>query len=145
MTEPTEAQTREHDTPTEATATRPSPGNVPGDQVRSLVIDIARTLKDLHCEDVLVYDVHGLSDVTDYIVIATGTSDRQIVSVGTQVEKLANTVGLEKFGKDVDGPTTWLVLDLVEVVVHLFDPHARAFYDLEMMWGDAPKIDWRRA
>ena len=112
--------------------------------LQKLVVDIARELSDSHCEDIKVLDVRGLTDVFDYVVIATGTSDRQIRSVGGDVEHVAEAVGYERFGRDVDGPTTWLVLDLVDVVVHLFEEEARAHYDIEMMWGDAKQVGWER-
>ena len=113
-------------------------------QVASFAVEAARLLHDRRCEDVLVLDVQGLSDVTDYILIGSGTSDRQMVSVGEELEDLAKLSDLARFGREVDLPTTWLVLDFVDVVVHLFDPAARAHYDLEMMWGDAPKVPWER-
>lgn len=112
--------------------------------LRRFAMEAARLLDDLHCDDVLLLDVRGLSDVTDYVLIASGTSDRQIKSVGRDIEKLGGQWGLVRFGRDADEATTWLVIDFVDCVVHLFEPTARAFYDLEMMWGDAPRVDWRR-
>lgn len=111
---------------------------------KAFVIEACRLMKDLHCENIIAYDVQGKSDVTDFILIASGTSDRQMRSVGDDLGKLGKTFKLEAFGRHIDGPTTWLVLDLVDVVVHLFEPQARAFYDLEMLWGDCPKVDWKR-
>jgi len=110
-------------------------------------VQAARLTAASRCEDVLVFDVRGMNDLTDYLVLASGTSDRQIKSVGRDVEELAESNGLARFGRDTDGrgdhETTWLALDFVDVVVHLFDPAARAHYDLEMLWGDAPRIAWR--
>ncbi len=113
--------------------------------VREFVVEAARLLNSLHGEDVLVLDVRGRSDVTDYVLIASGTSGRQILSVVDDVQKLAREQGLGVFGREADGAATWAVLDLVDVIVHVFDPVTRAHYDLEMMWGDAPKVDWRTA
>jgi ribosome-associated protein len=124
---------------------KPAPVGTEREQaVRAFIIDTARLLKDLHCENILVFDVHGLSDLTDYILIATGTSDRQIKGVAGQINDLAEEQGLERFGSERDSDSTWLVLDYVDTIIHLFEPIARAHYDLEMLWGDAPKIDWRR-
>ncbi len=114
------------------------------DAVRAFVIEAARLLSDSHCSDIVVFDVTELSDVTDFIIIASGTSDRQIRSVADDVTKLAKESDLEKFGRDEDGPSTWVVLDLIEAIVHLFEPNTRAHYDLEMMWGDAPRVEWKR-
>jgi ribosome-associated protein len=113
-------------------------------QTRQFVTDAARLLADLHCHDVVIFDLRELSDVTDYVVIGSGTSDRQIHSVSQDVEQLARQSDLERFGREVDGAATWLVLDFVDVVVHLFEPNTRAHYDIEMMWDDAPRVDWQR-
>lgn len=114
------------------------------EQILNYVIDAARLLSDLHCEDIVIFDVREQCELTDYILIATGTSDRQIKSVGSDLEVAAKAAGLTKFGREVDEMTNWLVIDLIDVVAHLFEPAARAHYDLEMMWGDAPKVKWRR-
>ncbi len=113
-------------------------------KVRSFVIEAARLISDLHCEQVVVYDVRGISDLTDYIVIASGTSDRQIKGVASQVCDLAHSTGLERFGSERDADSTWLVLDFVDSIIHLFEPATRAHYDLEMLWGDAPQVIWQR-
>jgi len=103
----------------------------------------AREIDGLHGRDVLVLDVRGLSQLTNYIVIATGTSDRQIKAVADHVNELArDTFGLQRFGSERDEAATWLVLDFIDVMVHLFEPATRAHYDLEMMWGDAPQLKW---
>ena len=111
---------------------------------RKFAVDAARLLKDLHGEDILVLDVRGRSDVTDYLVLATGTSDRQVRSVADDIRELAAAAGLPGFGRHGDASAQWVALDFVDVVVHLFDPAARAHYDLEMLWGDAPRVVWRR-
>ena len=113
-------------------------------RVRDFGIQTARLLSDAHSQDVIVFDVRGLSDVTDYIVIATGTSDRQIRSTADDLQELGKEHGFERYGKDTDGSATWSVVDFVDVVVHLFDAGTRAHYDLEMLWGDAPQVTWQR-
>ncbi len=113
-------------------------------QVLRFVIDAARHLADRHFQNVTVLDVRGLSDLTDFIVIASGTSDRQILSVASEVEDLAAAVDLARYGRESDGSSTWVVLDFVDAVIHLFEPATRAHYDLEMLWGDAATIGWER-
>lgn len=115
------------------------------DETRRFVIEAARQMHDSHCEDIVVLDVRRLSDVTDYIVIASGTSDRQIKSVSDDLAVLAKDYNLARYGSEVDGPSKWLVSDFVDAIVHLFEPVTRAHYDLEMMWGDAPAIHWQRS
>ena len=89
-------------------------------------------------------DLRGLWDVADFLVIATGSSQRQLRSMSGQLEDIAAPIGLSRFGKDVDDSRSWVVLDFVDVMIHLFEPETRAHYDLEMLWGDAPHVDWDR-
>ena len=112
--------------------------------LRTFVIEAARRIADLHGEDILVFDVRGLSQLTDYIILATGTSDRQMKSVASDVAELGREHGLQRMGSERDDSSTWIVMDFVDAMVHLFEPATRAHYDLEMMWGDAPRVPWRR-
>ncbi len=110
----------------------------------AFVIAAARLMAELHCENVVVLDVRNKSQITDYILIASGTSEVQIRAVAQQVVTLAKETGLTVFGRALEGAAAWVALDLVEAVVHIFSPQQRAHYDLEMMWGDAPRIRWQR-
>lgn len=125
------------DDPTRRTVRRPL-----SDQSITFAVSVAGLLHDRHLEQVVVLDLDGLSDLTDCIVIATATSERQIQSVGREVVHFAADHDIPIFGQQYDTPATWSVLDFVDVVVHLFDAETRAFYDLEMMWGDAAIVDW---
>jgi len=110
----------------------------------AFAIEAARTLSDEKCEDIVVLDVRDLSQVTDYILIGTGTSDRQMHSALTHVEHLGRDKGYPVFRSTDDDRATWLLADFVDVVVHVFEPNQRAHYDLEMLWGDATRVDWKR-
>jgi ribosome-associated protein len=111
---------------------------------KKFAVEAARLANDLHCDEILLLDVREKSDMTDFILIASGTSDRQIRAVGQNIVKLGQEMDTPRFGQDIDEATLWIVLDFVDVVVHLFDPATRGHYDLEMLWGDAPKVTWRR-
>lgn len=111
---------------------------------RQFAISAARLLKDDRCEDIIVLDVSGVSQITDFVVIASGTSDRQMRSSADDVKELAETSGFGVFRHSVDARTTWYVLDCVDVVVHIFEPTTRLHYDLEMLWGDVPRVEWER-
>lgn len=108
-------------------------------------IEAARLLGDLRCTDIQVLDVRGKSGMTDYLVVGSGTSDRQMRSVADSVADLGAQMDHPAFRTDADTRSTWLVLDCVDVVVHLFEPSTRTYYDIEAMWGDAPRLDWARA
>lgn len=112
-------------------------------KAREFAIEAARLLEARHCEDVLVLDVHGLSHVCDYLIIGSGTSDRQMKSVAAELEDLAKEHGEQVFRTNRDTGVTWIVIDLVDVVAHLFEPNQRAYYDLEQLWSDAPHVQWQ--
>ncbi|MBG84409.1 MAG: ribosome silencing factor [Phycisphaerae bacterium] len=104
----------------------------------------ARLAVDLHCEDVRLLDVRGLSQICDFILVASGTSDRQMRSVAEDMEELAEEAGYQRFRVTGDSLDTWIVVDFVDLVVHLFEPGRRRYYDLENLWGDSTDIDFQR-
>jgi ribosome-associated protein len=110
----------------------------------AFAIDAARLLDDRKCEDVVLLDLRGLSEVTNFVVIGTGTSDRQMKSVADELRDIADEEGQPTFARDRDPAATWIVVDFVNLIVHLFEPNQRAYYDLESLWGDAPRMMWRR-
>jgi ribosome-associated protein len=117
----------------------------PLDKARAFAVDAARLLEDDKCTDIALLDVSGISQVTDFIVIGSGTSERQMRSVLGHVEELGAGAGFQAFRTSADERASWLLADFVHVVVHLFEPNTRAHYDLEMLWGDAPRVKRQRA
>ncbi len=116
----------------------------PAEPARVFAIEAARVLSDEKCDDIQVLDVRQLSQVTDYLVIGTGTSDRQMRSALHHVEEKGSQSGYRPFRSNADDRGTWLLSDFVHVVVHVFEPNTRAHYDLEMLWGDAERVAWER-
>jgi ribosome-associated protein len=117
---------------------------------RRLAIALARTCAENRCRDVTVLDLRRLSPVTDFFVLATGTSARQMRSVAERVVQAGKDLGQRPFGVEgretTEGPEAarWMLVDYVDVVVHVFTGDSRGYYDLELLWGDAPRIDWKR-
>jgi len=141
---PTKKKKQPSRTPAASRARRAA-GDDPIDKaVRNFAVEAARMAADDHCEGVLLLDVRGLSLVSDYLVIASGTSDRQMRSVLDHVEELGAAHGYTHPRVSKDERATWLLADFGDVVVHLFEPNMRAHYDLEMMWGDAKRVRWQR-
>lgn len=112
---------------------------------RRLAIDLAQTITDDKCEDVTILDVRGASPVTDFIVIGSGTSDRQMKTAMTSATTLGAERGFPSIRSSADDRATWLLADFVDVVLHLFEPNTRAYYDLETLWPDARRVPWERA
>ena len=102
----------------------------------------ARIAADNHTEEIVILDLRGLSSVADFFVIGTGTSDRQIRATSDDIAEFGRKHDHEPFGVSGYETATWLLADYVDVVIHLFDAEKRRYYDLELLWGDAPRIEW---
>ncbi len=112
-------------------------------QRREVAIAIAREATKSKCTDAVVLEVAGMSPVCDFIMIATGTSSRQMRSVADDLAKVAGSLGMPAWRRARDEGLSWIVVDLVHVVVHLFEPGQREFYDIEGLWSDAARVEWR--
>jgi len=106
----------------------------------SLLEEIRRILEDKKAEDVVVLDLRPVSDTLDFFVIATGISTPHLEALERNLkERLEASWGLRPRG--VEGPSPrWILLDYDEVLVHLMSREARAYYDLEGFWADAPRL-----
>lgn len=113
-------------------------------KLRDFAIEAARLMADRHCQDVLLLDVRGLSQVCDYVLVGSGTSDRQMKSLAEELEDLGGANDNPVFRSSRDTSLTWIVIDFVDLVAHLFEPDQRAYYDLESLWADAESVHWRR-
>ena len=113
--------------------------------IRAFAIELARLSSELKCEQVVLIDVRGRNQLCEYLVIVSGTSDRQMKAVSDQLKAYGAQHGSPRWKRDRDTNGTWIAADFVDVVVHLFEPGQRAWYDLEGMWADAPRVEWRRA
>jgi ribosome-associated protein len=110
----------------------------------AVAVEIARLLSDDRCSDVTLLDVRGISSVQDFVVLASGTSDRQMRSAAADIKNLLPKLGSSVYRTSIDDQSTWIVVDCVDTVIHVFEPNTRSYYDLESMWGDAPKVEWLR-
>ncbi len=92
-------------------------------------------------EDLVVLDVRKLSSVTDYFVIASGTSEPHLRAIVNEIsDKLRDEHGVRPRVVDGTMQGAWVVLDFFDVIVHIMRADARERYDLEGLWGDAPKV-----
>ena len=95
---------------------------------------LAGVLHDRKAEDVLVIDLHGKTDIADYMIIASGTSQRHVSALAEHAATQLKELGVPLLA--MEGKTTgdWVLLDAGDVIVHLFRPEVRSFYNLEKMW-----------
>ncbi|MDH7598446.1 MAG: ribosome silencing factor [Sedimentisphaerales bacterium] len=101
---------------------------------------VAKLALARHLEDVVILDLRGISSAMDFFVIGTGTSDRQMKSVADEICLMAKERGFCQLGREGYRLAHWILLDFLEVVVHLFTQEYRQYYDLEMLWGEAKRI-----
>jgi ribosome-associated protein len=92
-------------------------------------------------EDIVVLDVRKISSITDYFVLASGTSEPHLRAITNEItDKLRADQNLRPRAVDGDNQATWQVLDFFDVIVHIMRADVREKYDLESLWGDAPRV-----
>ena len=111
------------------------------DEALRFALDAARIAAEGRVEDVAVLDLRGISSIADYFVIGTGTSERQMHAVLDSIHEHARSVGRSRYGAADKRSAHWILADYVDVLIHLFDAEHRDYYDLEGLWGDAPRIE----
>ena len=103
----------------------------------SLALD---AIEDLKAHRLVVLDLRGLTDATDFFVIASGTSDAHVRGIADSVLDKLNRRGHRAHHVEGLPGGRWVLLDFVDFVVHLFHPETRSFYQLERLWSDAPEL-----
>lgn len=116
--------------------------NAQHEEARRFATAAARIAAENKAQDVAVLDLRGLSTLADFFVICTGTSDRQMHAVLERIEAHAQTLGRRVYRVADARSGSWLLADYIDVVVHIFDAEHRAYYDLDGLWGDAPRVAW---
>jgi ribosome-associated protein len=109
---------------------------------REAAVAAARSASAKQAEGVAILDVHGLIVITDFFVIASGETDRQVRTIVEEVEKALRDLGRKPVRREGETEARWVLLDYVDVVVHVFADEEREYYDLERLWRDAPRVDW---
>ena len=108
---------------------------------RKLALRCRELADDKKAENLAVLDVRKISSVTDFFVVVTGTSEPHLRAIVDEIEeRLRTEFGLRPRAMDGTARTNWVVLDYFDVIVHVMRPDARLRYDLEGLWGDAPRV-----
>lgn len=102
------------------------------DELKKLAIS---ALEDLKAEDVLVLDVKDKTTVTDWIIVASGSSSRHVKSIANNVLTVAKEAGASPLGCEGQEEGEWILVDLGDVIVHVMQKQVREFYDLESLWS----------
>ena len=102
----------------------------------------AQLADDKKAEEIVILDLTGHAYVTDYFVIASAGNPRQLQAVIGAVREGLLKEGERPIGAEGAGSNRWMLLDYGNFVVHVFDPEWRKLYDLELLWGDLPRVPW---
>jgi ribosome-associated protein len=111
----------------------PAPDDLPSEVIRA-----AELALDRKAEAVVALDLRGISSATDYFVLATGNSDIQVRAIAEHVMEELAKLGVRPLHVEGLDRARWVLMDFVDFVVHVLHPLAREFYQLELLWGDAP-------
>lgn len=110
---------------------------------REVAARAARAAATKQATDIVVLDVHELIVITDYFVICTASSNRQVKTVIEAIEDSIRELGEKPIRREGEDEAGWWLLDYIDVVVHVFGEEEREYYDLERLWRDAPRPDWQ--
>ena len=98
----------------------------------------ARAALDIKANNVVVLDLRGLSSVADFFVICSGNSDTHVEGITSSIEKKLHEENVKLWHREGERKASWILLDYIDVIIHIFTEEARIFYGLERLWGDAP-------
>src|SRR4051794_9401959 len=110
------------------------------DPSREKALNCARAVIDKKAENVKVLDLSELSGFTDYFVICSGMSDRQVQAIADSAEHVMESAGHELLSSEGYSQGRWVLMDFGDVVVHVFLDALREYYDLENLWNGAPRV-----
>ena len=120
------------------------PGNaagIPGS--KEVAVAAARAAAAKQGADIAILDVHELIVITDFFVICTASSNRQVKTVIEGIEDSIRELGEKPIRREGEDEAGWWLLDYIDVVVHVFGEEEREYYDLERLWRDAPRVRWQ--
>jgi ribosome-associated protein len=110
---------------------------------KELALTIAEAADDRKAGDIAILDVGEISYITEYFVVLTGFSRTQVRAIADAIdEKLSQEYYREPIGVEGKNDASWIVQDYGDVIVHIFMPKEREFYNLEAFWGHAPRVEF---
>jgi ribosome-associated protein len=107
---------------------------------REIALTAAKAAAAKQAADVTILDVHELIVITDFFVICSGQTERQVKTIVEEIEKAVRDLGERPIRREGEAGARWVLLDYIDVVVHVFTEEERRYYDLERLWRDAPRV-----
>ncbi|WP_071460197.1 ribosome silencing factor [Bacillus massilinigeriensis] len=106
---------------------------------RQLLEMAVKAADDKKAEDILVLNMKGISLISDYFIICHGNSDRQVQAIAKEIKEKSEEMGRHIKRMEGFDEARWILIDIGDVVVHVFHRDERSYYNLERLWGDAPQ------
>lgn len=113
------------------------------DEGRELVKLAALAADEKKAEDIVVLDMHKVIPITDYFLICSGETTRQVKTISQAIEEKLDILGHRPLMREGEAASAWILLDYINFVVHVFRNKERNYYQLERLWKDAPKVRWQ--
>jgi len=109
-----------------------------------LALACVRAADDIQAEDIKLWDMREVSSITDYMIVCSGSSMPHLRAILREVARnITDEQGVRPVNKEGNPEARWVVLDFIDVMVHIMHSEMRAFYGLETLWADAVEVDWQ--
>ena len=108
---------------------------------RELLVIAAKAADDKRAEDIVALNMHGISLIADYFLICHGNSEKQVQAIAREMKEKAEEAGIHVKRLEGFDEAKWILVDMGDVVAHVFHRDERLYYNLERLWGDAPQED----
>jgi ribosome-associated protein len=109
-----------------------------------MAITAAKAASNKKAQDILVLDMRDVLVLTDYFIICSGKTDRQVGSIREAVEESLAAMGVKPARREGEQHKRWVLLDYLDIVVHIFRQEEREYYEIERLWKDAPLVEWEK-
>jgi len=110
---------------------------------KRLALTAAHSADEIKVDDIVILDIGKLCDFADYFVLASCRTRIQMRAAAQKIAEAGKTLDRRLLGIEGEHSDSWILLDYGDVVIHLFHPETRRYYDLERLWGDARRVEWR--
>jgi ribosome-associated protein len=111
-------------------------------EISEIAVLAAKAADNKKAENTIVLDIRGLSVFADYFVITSGRSKTQVQSIADEIKEKLQEAGIEIKGTEGYADADWVLIDVGDVVIHVFHTEEREFYKLERLWKDAEMLEW---
>lgn len=111
------------------------------EQIRKHAVELAKRLDLKKGEDIKVIELAGLSSLADYFILATGLNNRHVISLSDEVKDEGEKNGFNLIGREGRDKGDWVLVDLGDIIVHIFTKESREYYKLDKMWREAKVLD----